>query len=66
MVRHQISQTSALRFGRWQEWNVILRAILVRGARGLCFIDEISRNGWLDSMILRDLWEYLWFVIVMC
>ena len=28
---------------------------------GLCFWVEISRNGWLDSMITRDLGNVLWF-----
>jgi len=32
----------------------------VRGARGLCFIDEISRNGWLDSIVPRDLVDVFW------
>ena len=41
----------------------VVRKSGARDARFRIFATEISRNGWLDSMITRDLGNVLWFGI---
>ena len=56
MVQHPISQTSGVKIG--PSVNMERGFVSKSGARDAwfgVFTTEISRNGWLDSMIPRDL-----------
>jgi hypothetical protein len=53
-IQHPITRSAALRLYLRSIWNADSRVIWVPVALGLCFIVEISRNGWFESICSRD------------